>query len=58
MNISANSDSDRKALVFAMNLSLGVGLLMFVIKMGAYLLTGSFVTTHLECASDHETLHA
>lgn len=41
MNISANSESDRKALVFAMNLSLGVGLLMFVIKMGAYLLTGS-----------------
>ena len=41
MNISANSESDRKALVFAMNLSLVVGLLMFVIKMGAYLLTGS-----------------
>lgn len=41
MNISASSRSDRKALVFAMNLSLVVGLLMFVIKMGAYLLTGS-----------------
>ena len=41
MNISANSESDRKALIFAMNLSLAVGLLMFVIKMGAYLLTGS-----------------
>ena len=41
MNISANSESDRKALVFAMNLSLVVGLLMFVMKMGAYLLTGS-----------------
>lgn len=41
MNISANSEADRRTLVFAMNLSLGVGLLMFVIKMGAYLLTGS-----------------
>jgi len=41
MNISANSESDRRALMFAMNLSLAVGLLMFVIKMGAYLLTGS-----------------
>ena len=41
MNISTSSESDRKSLVFAMNLSLAVGLLMFVIKMGAYLLTGS-----------------
>jgi len=39
--MNANSESDRKTLVFAMNLSLAVGLLMFVIKMGAYLLTGS-----------------
>lgn len=41
MNISASSESDRRSLMFAMNLSLGVGLLMFVIKVGAYLLTGS-----------------
>ncbi len=41
MTVSATSESDRKALSFAMNLSLGVGLLMFVMKMGAYLLTGS-----------------
>ena len=41
MSFSANSESDRKTLLFAMNLSLAVGLLMFVIKMGAYLLTGS-----------------
>ena len=41
MNLPANSESDRKALVIAMNLSLVVGLLMFVIKVGAYLLTGS-----------------
>jgi cation diffusion facilitator family transporter len=39
--MNANSGSDRRTLVFAMNLSLVVGLLMFVIKMGAYLLTGS-----------------
>jgi len=41
MNLSATSEPDRKALLFAMNLSLGVGLLMFVIKVSAYLLTGS-----------------
>ncbi|MFA5262277.1 MAG: cation diffusion facilitator family transporter [Opitutaceae bacterium] len=33
--------ADRKALSFAMTLSLGIGLLMFVMKVGAYLLTGS-----------------
>jgi len=33
--------SDRKALSFAMTLSLAIGLLMFVMKVGAYLLTGS-----------------
>ncbi len=41
MNVSAQSAADRKALSFAMNLSLGIGLVMFVMKMGAYLLTGS-----------------
>ena len=41
MNITIQSAADRKAMSFAMNLSLGVGLLMFVMKMGAYLLTGS-----------------
>jgi cation diffusion facilitator family transporter len=41
MNLSAQSESDRKALSFAMNLSLSIGLLMFVMKMGAYVLTGS-----------------
>ena len=41
MNLAASTDSDRKALVFAMNLSLVVGLVMFVMKVGAYLLTGS-----------------
>ncbi|MFZ4778825.1 MAG: cation diffusion facilitator family transporter [Terrimicrobiaceae bacterium] len=41
MDISANSEADRRTLMFAMNLSLAIGLLMFVIKMGAYLLTGS-----------------
>lgn len=35
------NDTDRKALTFAMRLSLVVGLLMFAIKVGAYLLTGS-----------------
>jgi cation diffusion facilitator family transporter len=35
------TESDRKALLFAMNLSLAVGCLMFFLKMGAYLLTGS-----------------
>jgi cation diffusion facilitator family transporter len=35
------SETDRQALNFAMRLSLVVGLLMFVIKVGAYLLTGS-----------------
>lgn len=41
MNVTANSDADRKALRFAMTLSLVIGCLMFVIKVGAYLLTGS-----------------
>ena len=41
MNVTARSETDRKALSFAMNLSLGVGLAMFFMKMGAYLLTGS-----------------
>ena len=41
MNVTTKSESDRKAMSFAMNLSLGVGLLMFVMKEGAYLLTGS-----------------
>jgi cation diffusion facilitator family transporter len=34
-------ESDRRALSFAMSLSLAVGLLMFAIKLGAFLLTGS-----------------
>jgi len=41
MNIAARTEADRKALSFAMTLSLAVGLLMFVLKVGAYLLTGS-----------------
>ncbi len=41
MNVTTKSESDRIAMSFAMNLSLGIGLLMFVIKVGAYLLTGS-----------------
>jgi cation diffusion facilitator family transporter len=35
------SEADQRALWFAMTLSLVIGLLMFVIKIGAYLLTGS-----------------
>jgi len=41
MNVAAKTEADRKALSFAMALSLAIGLLMFVIKVGAYLLTGS-----------------
>ena len=41
MNVAPGAQADRKALNFAMNLSLGIGLLMFVMKVGAYLLTGS-----------------
>ena len=41
MNLTVKSAADRKAMNFAMNLSLGIGILMFVMKMGAYLLTGS-----------------
>src|SRR5512140_409554 len=41
MDAVAHSDADRRALRLAMNLSLGVGMLMFVMKVGAYLLTGS-----------------
>ena len=40
MEASVRTEADRKALTFAMRLSLGVGLLMFVMKVGAYLLTG------------------
>src|SRR5512133_666129 len=41
MNIAATSEADRKSLSFAMGLSLAVGLLMFFMKVGAYILTGS-----------------
>src|ERR1035438_5348226 len=41
MNIAATTEADRKALSFAMALSLAIGLLMLVMKVGAYLLTGS-----------------
>jgi cation diffusion facilitator family transporter len=41
MNIAATSEADRKALSLAMALSVAIGLLMFVMKVGAYLLTGS-----------------
>lgn len=41
MEASAATLVDRQALKTAMYLSLGVGLLMFVMKVGAYLLTGS-----------------
>ncbi len=41
MHIAVKSAADRQAMSFAMNLSLAVGILMFVMKMGAYLLTGS-----------------
>lgn len=41
MNVTASSEADRKALRFAMTLSLVIGCLMFVMKVSAYLLTGS-----------------
>lgn len=41
MDRSAQSAADRRALSLAMNLSLAAGLVMFVMKAGAYLLTGS-----------------
>ncbi len=41
MEANAHSDRDRQSLQFAMTLSLVIGVLMFVLKMGAYLLTGS-----------------
>jgi len=41
MNVAVKSAADRKAMNFAMNLSLGIGILMFIMKVGAYLLTGS-----------------
>lgn len=41
MQIAAHTADDRKVMSFAMNLSLGIGLLMFVLKVGAYALTGS-----------------
>jgi|SRR5208282_830139 len=44
MNGAANTDADRKALRLAINLSLATGLVMLIIKVGAYLLTGSAAT--------------
>jgi cation diffusion facilitator family transporter len=41
MNVIIQSEADRKTLSFAMNLSLAVGVVMFFMKTGAYLLTGS-----------------
>ncbi len=39
--IHQKSEQDRKALLFAMNLSLAIGIFMVLLKGGAYLLTGS-----------------
>ncbi len=41
MNVAANTEADRRVLGFAMALSLAIGLLMSVMKVGAFLLTGS-----------------
>jgi cation diffusion facilitator family transporter len=41
METNVRSEADRKALSFAMTLSLVIGTLMFFMKTGAYLLTGS-----------------
>src|ERR1035437_1049115 len=41
MNVAAITEADRKALSFGMTLSLAIGLFMSVMKVGAYLLTGS-----------------
>ena len=41
MALTARTESDQQALFFAMNLSLGAGLLMLVMKTAAYWLTGS-----------------
>src|SRR5512138_1485859 len=41
MNPVAQTKADRRALTLAMRLSLIVGVVMFVMKVGAYLLTGS-----------------
>ena len=41
MHPTPQTDTDRKALSLAMTLSLVIGLLMFVMKVSAYLLTGS-----------------
>ncbi len=41
MVIPVKSAADRRAMSFAMYLSLVIGVVMFVIKVGAYLLTGS-----------------
>jgi len=38
---AVSSEADRRALAFAMTLSLAIGILMFVMKMTAYLMTGS-----------------
>lgn len=38
---SGRSEADVQALKLAMNLSLGIGLVLFVVKVSAYLLTGS-----------------
>jgi cation diffusion facilitator family transporter len=43
MKVAAITETDRKALSFAMALSLAIGLLTLVMKGGAYLLTGSAV---------------
>lgn len=41
MDLSVSGEADRKALTLAMRLSLVIGVVMFVLKVGAYLLTGS-----------------
>jgi cation diffusion facilitator family transporter len=41
MNVTAHTEADRKAMSFAMKLSLVIGCLMFVMKVSAYILTGS-----------------
>lgn len=57
MELSASQQPEhRHSLLWSMNLSLVIGVLMLVMKVSAYRLTDS-AATHLEPLEEHDTAH-
>jgi hypothetical protein len=57
VEVSASQQPEhRQSLLWSMNLSLMIGVLMLVMKVSAYRLTGS-AASHLEPLEEHDTVH-